>query len=158
MPKARDLMQTHVVTVGPDTPLLDVYRLFAEEQIGAAPVVDDAEQVIGVISTADLVRTLDEERDTAWVQTNYMRDVVPFSSPDWDNVPEDLQNRWEQLRVSDAMTDSILTVPPDASASEIARTLRKHRLHHVFVIEDGVLRGVISTYDLLQLVEKIKDE
>ena len=29
---------------------------------------------------------------------------------------------------------------------------------HVFVIEDGVLRGVISTYDLLQLVEKIKDE
>jgi CBS domain-containing protein len=158
MPKARDLMQTHVVTVGPDTPLLDVYRLFAEEQIGAAPVVDEAEQVIGVVSTADLVRTLDEERDTAWVQTNYLRDVVPFSSPDWDNVPEDLQNRWEQLRVSDAMTDGIVTMPPDASASEIARTLRKHRLHHVFVVEDGVLCGVISTYDLLQLVEKIKDE
>jgi len=154
MPTARELMQDHVVTVAPETPLLDVYRLFSEEQIGAAPVVDEAEEVVGVVSTADLVRALDAERDTAWVDTNYFRDVVPYSSPDWDNVPEDLQNRWEHLRVSDAMTRGLVTVAPEASAAEVAQTLRKNRLHHVFIVEDGRLRGVISTYDLLELVEK----
>lgn len=155
MTRARDLMQSHVVTVGPNTPLIDVHGLFAQEQINAAPVVDETEEVIGVISSTDLIRTLDEERDTAWVETSYLRDLLPYSSPDWDSVPEDLQDRWSQLRVSDAMTEGVVSVAPDATAGEVARTLRKNRLHHVFVIEDGTLVGVISTFDLLQLVERM---
>jgi len=150
-------MEEHVLAVSPETPLLKVHQLFAEEQIGAAPVVDDAERVIGVITSADLVRAIEEERDTAVVETSYLRDVLPYSSPDWDNVPEDLQDRLGQLRVSDAMTKGVVSVSPDASAAEVARTLRKNRLHHLFVIEDGALRGVVSTYDLLQLVEQWKE-
>lgn len=157
MPRARELMESHVLTVSPETPVLDVYRLFKEEQIGAAAVVDDAELVIGVISSADLVRTLEEERGTAVVETHYLRDVLPYSSPDWDSVPEDFQNRLGQLRVSDAMTEGVVSVPPDASAAELARTLRKNRLHHVFVIEGGALLGVVSTYDLLKLVEQFRE-
>jgi CBS domain-containing protein len=147
-------MQSQVVTVGPDTPLIDVHGLFAREQINAAPVVDETEEVVGVISTTDLIRTLDEERDTAWVDTSYLRDLLPYSSPDWDSVPEDLQDRWSQLRVSDAMTEGVVSVAPDASAGEVASTLRKNRLHHVFVIDGGTLVGVISTFDLLELVER----
>jgi CBS domain-containing protein len=150
-------MEEQVLMVSPETPLLHVHRLFAEEQIGAAPVVDGSERVIGVITSADLVRTLEEERDTAMVHTSYLRDVLPYSSPDWDNFPDDLQDRLGQLRVSDAMTEGVVSVSPDASAAEVARTLRKNRLHHVFVIEDGALRGVVSTYDLLQLVEQSKE-
>jgi CBS domain-containing protein len=155
--RARDLMQDHVVSVSPETSLLDVHRLFTEEQISAAPVVDDAEEVVGVITSADLIRSLEEERDTAVVQTSYQREVVPYSSPDWDGVPEDFQDRLAQLRVSDAMTEGVVSVRPDASAAEVAETLRKNRLHHVFVIEDGELRGVVSTYDLLQLVERMRE-
>ncbi len=88
------------------------------------------------------------------VETSYPRDVLPYSSPEWDSVSED---RLGQLRVSDAMTKGVVSVSPDASAAEVARTLRKNRLHHLFVIEDGALRGVVSTYDLLQLVEQWKE-
>lgn len=155
MPRARDLMEEHVVTVSPETPLLDVHRLFTEEQIGAAPVVDDAERVVGVVTSADLVRALEETRDTALFDARYLRDVLPYSSPDWDAVPEDLQDRLGQLSASEAMTEGVVSVSPDASAVEIARTLRTNRIHHVLVIdEEGGLRGVISTFDLVQLVEK----
>lgn len=157
MVRARDLMERHVVTVNPETSLAELYRLFAEEQIGAAPVVDETERVIGVVSSADLLRALAEERDTALVDTRYLRDLLPYSSPDWDGVPEDLQDRLGQRRVSEAMTEGIVSVGPDASAAEVAATLRTNRLHHVFVIEDGLLAGVISTYDLLQLVERWKE-
>jgi CBS domain-containing protein len=156
MTQARELMEEHVVSVSPETPLLDVHRLFAEEQIGAAPVVDD-EQVIGVITTGDLVRALDEERDTVAMDASYLWDVLPYSSPDWENVPEDLQNRLQQLRASDAMTEGVVSVSPEDSASEVAQTMRAHRVHHVFVVEDGGLRGVISSYDLLRIVEEWKD-
>jgi CBS domain-containing protein len=150
-------MQEHVVMVSPETPLLDVHRLFREEQIGAAPVIDDAERVVGVITSADLVRALEEQRDTAVFETNYLLCVRPYSSPDWDRVPEDLQDRLGQLRVSDAMTEGVVSVSPDATAAEVAQTLRKNRLHHILVIGDGTLRGIVSTYDLLQLVERWKE-
>lgn len=155
--RARDLMEEHVVTVSPETALLDVHRLFVEEQISAAPVVDDEERVIGVITSTDLVRALEQERDTAAVETSYLRDVLPYSSPDWDSVPEDFQNRLARLRVSDAMTEAVVTVSADAAVAEVAQILRSNRLHHVFVVEGGVLRGVISTFDLLRLVEQWKE-
>jgi CBS domain-containing protein len=156
MPRARELMEQHVLTLSPETSLLDAHRLFVEEEIGAAPVVD-GDRVTGVITNADLVRAVEEERDTASVETSYLRDLLSYSSPDWGSVPEDLQDRLGQLRVSDAMTQGVVSVPPDASAAEVARTMRTNRLHHVFVIEDGALRGVISTYDLLKLVEQLKE-
>ncbi len=157
MTRASDLMQDHVVTVSPETPLLEAHRLFVEEQIGAAAVVDDAEELVGVITSADLIRTLTEERDTAVFDTRYLRDVLPYSSPDWDRVPEDLQDRLGQLRVSDAMTEGVVSVLPDATAAEVAKVLRQNRIHHVFVTADGTLRGVVSTYDLLELVENSKE-
>jgi CBS domain-containing protein len=54
---AADLMTRAVVSVGPDTPLLEVYRLFVSEQIHGAPVMDEEERLIGVISSSDLLRT-----------------------------------------------------------------------------------------------------
>jgi len=158
MPRASDLMEKHVVTVSPETPLLDVHRLFVEEEIGAAPVVDDEERAIGVITGADLVRALEQEHDTAAVDNTYLRDLVPYSSPDWDRAPQDFQDRLGQLRVSDAMTEGVVSVPPDTSAADVARTLREHRMHHLFVIDRGALLGVISSFDLMQLVERSKDD
>lgn len=154
MLRARDLMEGHVLSVSPETPIIDVHRLFAEEQISAAPVVDQNEEVVGVITTADLVRSLSDESDTAQVETSYLRDVLPFSSPDWGNVPDDLQNRLSQVSAADVMTQGVLSVEPDASAAEVAGLLRKNRVHHVFVIDEEALHGVVSTFDLLQVVEK----
>lgn len=154
MRRARDFMEQHVLKVGTETPLPDVHRLFVEAQISAAPVVDDVEQVVGVITTADLVRALDEERDTTRTAPDYLRTELLFSSPDRSDMPEDLQDRMGQLRVSDVMTEGVVSVTPDAPATEVARTLRKNRLHHVFVIENDELRGIVSTFDLLEIVEK----
>ena len=59
MPLARDVMQTHLVTVEPELPLVDVHRLFVEEEITGAPVVDDTGRLLGVISSTDLLRAVD---------------------------------------------------------------------------------------------------
>ena len=43
--RARDLMQRDIITVSPDMPILDVYRLFVEEEIHGAPAVWAAEKL-----------------------------------------------------------------------------------------------------------------
>jgi len=153
---ARDVMTSSVVSVGPDTPLADVYRLLVEEQIHGAPVVDDADQVIGVVTSSDLLRAIDDERDTAVAASDYLRDLIEFSGPDWASGVTDFQDRLASRTVADVMTPTALTVRDDARVAEVARTLRQHGVHRVWVVDQGDrLCGVISAFDLLPLVEKL---
>ncbi|MBW2422243.1 MAG: CBS domain-containing protein [Deltaproteobacteria bacterium] len=157
IPKARELMEKRVVAVAPDAALMTVHRLFVEEGISGAPVVDETDRVIGVITSMDLLRSVEAERDTARVDTDYFRDILPYSSPDWGSGPEDLQDRLGELRVSDAMTLGVISVSPDASAPQVAQTLRENRVHRAFVVEGEALLGVISAFDLLRVVEEWKE-
>ena len=158
IPKASDLMETNVIAVGPDTPLVEVHRLFTEEQISGAPVVDDLGNVIGVITGTDLLRAMSEEHDTVAVETAYFREVLDYGAPDVSEYPEDLQDRLGEQRVSDQMTEGVISVPPSATAPEIARELRSARVHRLFVIGSGRLLGVVSAFDLLTLVEDWKEQ
>jgi len=153
-PHARDIMQRHVVTVDPETSLLDIHRLFVEEEIHGAPVVDDEGRILGVISAFDLLRAVNEERDTVVSDSSYFRDFLPYSGPDWGASPEDFQERLTQRTVSEVMTEGAITVDADASIPEIARTLRSRNVHRVLVVERGLLVGIISAMDLMALLEK----
>lgn len=151
---ARDLMQTSVLTVGPDTPLADVQRLFVEEGIGGAPVADERGRVVGVVTASDVLRAVTEDRDTAWSEPHYFRDDLEFSRGEGAHDLGDFQDRLAELRVEEVMTPGILTVAPEATAAEVAATLRQHRVHRVLVVENGALAGIVSTYDLVELVQK----
>jgi CBS domain-containing protein len=152
MPKALELMDPRVVTVDASASLLDVHRLFAEEGISGAPVVGETEELEGVITSTDLIRAVGETHESAASDTTYFRDLLPYSSPDWSSGTEDFQDRLSELTVADFMTRGVVSVGPDVSASEVAETLLEHRVHRLFVVENGVLRGVISAFDLLGLI------
>jgi CBS domain-containing protein len=147
-------MQTGVTTIDRDATLLDAHRLLVEEEIHGAPVVDPDGSVVGVISTLDILRAVHEEHESSTSIADYYREFLPFSGPDWRSGPEDFQDRLSQLTVGDAMTESVVAVPPDASIPEIARLLRQNRIHRVLVAEDARLLGIVSTFDLVALLEK----
>lgn len=151
---AREVMQTHLITVSPEAPLIEVHRLFVDEEINGAPVVDDEGQLLGVISSMDLLRAVEEEYDSAAVEQNYFRDFLEFSGPDWTRSPEDFQDRLAEERAEDRMTRNPATVSPDTPVSDVAARMRQSHIHRVFVVEGAVLRGLISTFDLIALLEK----
>jgi len=153
MTQARDLMQKDVITIDGNASLLDAHRLFVEEEISGAPVIDEIGRVIGVLSARDLLRATDEERDAAVVQTNYFRELEEFSGPDWGRMPEDLQDRLANRPVSEVMSPDVITVAPDATIAEVAHTLRHHRVHRVLVATNEAFVGLISTFDLIALLE-----
>ncbi len=55
--------------------------------------------------------------------------------------------------VSRIMTENVYTVPKYGDVSLAARIMRNHGIHHVLVTHEGQLIGLISSFDLLQLVE-----
>jgi len=151
---ARDVMNSEVLSVSPEEPLLQVHRLFVDEEITGAPVVDQDGRVLGVISSADLLRAVAEDHEAASASPTYFRELLEFSGPDWGSTPEDFQDRLAQLTAADAMTEQVISVEPDAPLSEVARLLRFHRVHRVLVEEEGRLAGIITTFDLIGLLEK----
>jgi CBS domain-containing protein len=150
-------MKSPVVTIWRDASLLDAHRLLVEEEIHGAPVVDSDGAVVGVVSSLDLLRCVQEEHDSSRGESLYYRDLLPYSAPDWATDGEDFQDRLTSLRVSDVMSETVVSVPPEASVAAVARTLRQNQIHRVLVVEKDCLLGIISTQDLLEVLEQLAD-
>lgn len=56
--------------------------------------------------------------------------------------------------VTAIMSEHVYTVPPYADVHVAARVMRNHHVHHVVVTKGEEVAGIISSYDLLQLVEE----
>src|SRR5262249_25437621 len=69
--KAVDVMVRDVVTVRPEAEVSEVVRLLAEHDVSALPVVNDAGEVVGIVSEADLIRRAEigtEKRRPWWLE------------------------------------------------------------------------------------------
>lgn len=64
-----------------------------------------------------------------------------------------LADRPEGTPVSQFMTTPVFTVPQYADVSLAARVMRNHHIHHVVVTHEQAIVGIISSFDLLKLVE-----
>ena len=64
-----------------------------------------------------------------------------------------LEDRPAGAQVGQFMTTKIYTVPQYADVSLAARIMRNHHVHHVVVTNEKKVVGIVSSFDLLKLVE-----
>ena len=57
--RAMDVMTPDVITVGPDTAVQAVAKLLCERGISGVPVVDAADQLVGIVSEGDLLHRVE---------------------------------------------------------------------------------------------------
>jgi CBS-domain-containing membrane protein len=53
---AKDIMTHPVITVTPETEIVEIARLLLESRISGVPVVDDEQNLVGLVSEGDLIR------------------------------------------------------------------------------------------------------
>ena len=151
---AKDIMQRQVVTVSPDAPLHSTQRLFYEEGIHGAPVVDEQGRVVGMITSTDILRAATETEEVGPKGADYFGDEPDYPSGLRPLATEDFQERLQDITVADFMTEGVVHVAPSTPISELARTIRENKIHRLLVVENGTLRGIVSTFDLVTLLEK----
>lgn len=59
----------------------------------------------------------------------------------------------DETLVGTVMTSEVETITPYADPALAARLMRKHGIHHLVVTHEQRVVGIISSYDLLQLIE-----
>jgi CBS domain-containing protein len=116
----RTLMNGQVIMVGPDTPLLDVAREIAAHGIGAVPVVDETQHLLGLVSTSDLVGLL---QDKQGLDGKTARDAMSAEPPAIDEF---------------------------ATAEEAIEVLRNALIRHLPVTREGRLVGLVTASDLIR--------
>lgn len=62
-----------------------------------------------------------------------------------------IDNEFSQIH--NHMTKKVITISSYANAQEAAHLMRKHHIHHLAVTHEKQLIGIISSYDLIKLVE-----
>lgn len=115
--KVADLMSKRVIHAQPHHTVSHVQALMTRNQLHAVPIVNTAEEPVGIVSSADLVGKKGE-------------------SP-----------------VSKVMTEGVYTIPQYNDIHQAARAMRNHRIHHLVVTHERAIVGMLSSFDLLRLVE-----
>ena len=64
-----------------------------------------------------------------------------------------LEGHADATPISNFMSTKVYTVPEYSDVSLAARIMRNHKIHHVVVTNEQKLVGIISSFDLLALVE-----
>ena len=117
--KVSEVMTTEVESVQLNSTLEEVASIMKVENVGAVPVVDEDDDLVGIITDRDIV----------------VRCVADGKSPADTNVEEVLSHELE-------------TIEPDADIEEAARLMADKQIRRLPVCEDGELVGMLSIGDL----------
>lgn len=172
METVRNIMQTEVVTTGPEMSVYELSRLFAEHDITGAPVVDVDGEVLGVVSMTDVIRLAADETDIRVAPRPFITGAAALA--DADEEEEDLvdffqhvnapgpgtgpasdwasESDLDRYEVRSIMTPANFHVAPDATLGELAGFLLRGRIHRALVMEDDKLVGIVTTVDVLRSV------
>jgi CBS domain-containing protein len=142
--KAREIMNSAVVAVTPDTPISDVAKTLRDHRISAVPVVNQAGSPLGVVSEGDLIGRDEAEREARldwWLTLLAEGEALN---------PEFLASvRSSERRARDVMTAPVVTVGEEVEIDEVARLLTAHRIKRVPVLRDDRIVGIVSRADLV---------
>lgn len=58
-----------------------------------------------------------------------------------------------EMPVSEIMSRRVHVVPRDEGVQSAARLMRNHKVHHLVVTDDRKVVGILSSFDMLKLVE-----
>ncbi len=146
--KAQDVMVRDVVTVGPDTDVSKAVALLVEHDISALPVVDADDNLIGILSEADLLER--EELGAEFHHPWWIETLMPASTPAEEFA------KAHGKKVSEVMSTDVITVSEETPVSEIAALLERHRIKRVPVVSDGKVVGIVSRSNLIQALTSSK--
>jgi len=145
-------MHKGVMTVTTTTTLQDVTRFFIQLGITGAPVVDDSGKPVGVISMSDLTAHaagLDKPKEGG-----FLRDL-------WDDTSHHALHDLtfdDDVTAGHVMTEFLIRVDAGAEVRELLELMKTARLHRVFVTREDMLVGIVTTLDLVMLLDRLLEE
>ena len=145
--RAHQIMTRCVVTVAPESSILDAANLMLQRHVSGLPVVDAAGKLVGIVSEGDFI--LRSEIGTQRKRGRWLRFILGAGKAATDFVRE------HGRKVSEVMTRDPLTVTEDTVLEEIVSTMETNGVKRLPVMRGDKLVGIVSRANLLQAVASL---
>lgn len=129
----RDIMTLRPRSIGADAPLRSAVMDMRRAGVGALPVVDDDNRVIGLLSERELLRHL-------------LSHYLPRAGGQPSGPPSAAARR----TVRDVMSRRVLCVSPHQPLAEVASLMLNKDVERVPVVRDGTLVGFLTRGDIVR--------
>jgi len=130
--KVRDYMTTKLITFKPEQSVQEVVEALIKYKISGGPVVNDKQELVGVISEGDCLKQLSESR--------------------YYNMPLQHDN------VEKRMARNVETIDGNMDVFDAANKFLQSKRRRFPIVENGKLIGQISQKDILKAALKLKGE
>lgn len=153
MKKVRDFMRRDVFFVKPEHSVFDVAKVFSQNNISGAPVLEKG-KVVGVISLSDIVRFMNIKLfDTKIARGPQSLSLLSLNlvkmGKDYIDFKKELR-RISKTEIKHMMTKKVFCISPEANLFEAAEIMEKSDINRLPVVENGKLIGIISRADLIK--------
>lgn len=149
MLKAKDIMTGDLITVKPTTTIEDLARTLTEHNISGAPVVNDAGDLIGIVTENDLI----SQNKRLHIPT-VMRLFDAFIMLESPSKIEKEIKKMAAITVDDICTKKVITITEDTPVQDIATIMSEKKVHLIPVVEGKKIRGIIGKMDLVKGITK----
>jgi CBS domain-containing protein len=125
--QCEELMTSEVEVLSIGTSVRDAARRMRDRNLGFMPIVDDAQQLVGVLTDRDIVlRVVAEDRKT-------------------------------RTTVEEVMTEEVITCSPDDDVEHAEALMRGNQKARLVCVDDaGYVAGVISISDIAQYEDETR--
>jgi CBS domain-containing protein len=140
--KAKDVMTPEVLTVAPDTSVLEEIRLMLQRKISGLPVVEKSGALVGMVTEGDLLRRSElgtERKSWRWIE---------FLAGPGRGADEYAHTHGRKVR--DVMTSTVHSVVEHATLTDVLDTMERYHVRRVPVMRGHMLIGIITRSNLLR--------
>ncbi len=147
MINARDIMETNIISITPDTEITRAVEILLNNHINGAPVVDTNGELMGILCQSDLIF---QQKDIPIPPIFTILDgLFPLSS---SKKLDDQFQKMAATKVEQAMVKKVTSVTPDTLVSKIAGLMVEKHFHTIPVVEGKKLVGIIGKEDILKIL------
>jgi CBS-domain-containing membrane protein len=153
--RVADVMRRDVVTVPARSTMSEAAAILARYEISGAPVIDDKEHCVGVITATDFVR-----READWAAAGAAAPSDDFRlNRRGGDAPYCINYERNDL-VADRMSPAVQAIRADATLIAAAREMCGAHLHRLIVLDEHArVAGVLTTLDVVAaLVNAVEEQ
>jgi len=143
---AKDIMIKKVVTISKDATLAELAKLLIKNKISGVPVVDKKEELVGIVTEADLI-----------IKESNLPFPLSFSFAFLKSYESYTKSTKEYLetRVEEVMSANVKTVREDMPTSKVVNIMINNNINRLPILNnDGKLTGIITRADIIKSIIK----
>lgn len=147
-----NIMQKEVIKFNELDKIVDVAQSFRDNKISGAPVVDENNHVVGVISEGDIMRLIEIHSPRINLILPAPLDLIELPikmKRELDGIAEDMQKAGSTV-IDQIMTKNVIKVKSDASVTDAAELMDSHKVKRLPVVDnEGKLVGIVTRGDII---------